>query len=235
MPKIFLNRQFYFNLSSKTWSHVFFWNTVYFRYAVLAIGLVGTAANALVLYALKRVINLLIINQNLMELFCCLLLVITVSVEINNTYLTGAIGHFLCTLFINCAATYSILRGSIINLVALTLERYLKVVHTFWSKKHMKRWMTHAVMAFAWIAGIALNAPVSFAVSRVEDGFCLFPFEIQFIYQHCIVVIFFFILLFIFVYSSYGRIVVVLRRQDACHGSNRASGTQQTRTGVAHK
>ena len=28
MPKIFLNGQFYFNLSSKTWSHVF-WNTVY--------------------------------------------------------------------------------------------------------------------------------------------------------------------------------------------------------------
>ena len=30
VPKIFLNGQFYFNLSSKTWSHVF-WNTVYIR------------------------------------------------------------------------------------------------------------------------------------------------------------------------------------------------------------
>ena len=28
VPKI-ANGQFYFNLSSKTWSHVFFWNTVY--------------------------------------------------------------------------------------------------------------------------------------------------------------------------------------------------------------
>jgi len=28
MPKIFVNGQFYFNLSSETWSHVF-WNTVY--------------------------------------------------------------------------------------------------------------------------------------------------------------------------------------------------------------
>ena len=49
----------------------------YFQYAVLAIGIFGTAANALVLYALiaenaraakKRIINLLIINQNLLEL-----------------------------------------------------------------------------------------------------------------------------------------------------------------------
>jgi len=48
----------------------------YFKYAVLAIGVVGTAANALVLYALiahnardakKRAINLLIINQNLLD------------------------------------------------------------------------------------------------------------------------------------------------------------------------
>ena len=48
----------------------------YFKYAVLAIGIVGTAANALVLYALiahnareakKRAINLLIINQNLLD------------------------------------------------------------------------------------------------------------------------------------------------------------------------
>jgi len=28
VPKIFVNGQFYFNLSSKMWSHVFFWNTV---------------------------------------------------------------------------------------------------------------------------------------------------------------------------------------------------------------
>ena len=69
----------------------------YFRYAVLAIGLVGTAANALVIYALiahhareikKRVINLLIINQNLMDLGCSLLLVISVSIGINDIYLT---------------------------------------------------------------------------------------------------------------------------------------------------
>jgi len=208
----------------------------YFRYAVLAIGLVGTAANALVIYALiahharetkKRVINLLIINQNFLDLVCCLLLVITVCVEINNTYLTGAFGYFICSLFMSYAATYSILSGSIINLVALTLERYLKVVHPFWSKKHLKRWMIHAVMAFAWIAGIALNAPVSFVVSRVEDGFCLFPFEFQFIYYElCIVVVFFFIPVFTFVYC-YWRIVVVLRRQMRVMAAHNVEGSSQ--------
>jgi len=63
----------------------------YFKYAVLAIGIFGTAANALVLYALiahfardakKRAINLLIINQNLLDLSCCLLLLMSISVQI---------------------------------------------------------------------------------------------------------------------------------------------------------
>jgi len=114
----------------------------------------------------------------------------------------------------------------LINLVALTLERYVKVVHPFWSKKHLKRWMIHTVMAFVWIAGIALNAPVSFVVSRVEDGFCLFPFEIQFIYEHCIVVMFFIIPLIVFVYS-YGRIIIVLRRQMRVMAAHNVEGSSQ--------
>ena len=65
----------------------------YFRYAVIAIGIFGTAANGLVLYALidhnarsvkKRVINLLIINQNLLDLLSCILLVICHSVAVSN-------------------------------------------------------------------------------------------------------------------------------------------------------
>jgi len=30
---------------------------------------------------------------------------------------------------------------NIINLMTVTVERYLKVVHPFWSKRHVKRWM----------------------------------------------------------------------------------------------
>jgi len=48
---------------------------------------------------------------------------------------------------------------SIINLMTVTVERYLKVVHPFWSKKHLKRWMIYAAMVFAWIAGILSIAP----------------------------------------------------------------------------
>ena len=32
----------------------------------------------------------------------------------------------------------------VINLMTITIERYLKVVHPFWSKRNLKRWMMYA-------------------------------------------------------------------------------------------
>jgi len=98
---------------------------LYFRYAIVAIGIFGVAANALVLYALiayhvretkKRQVNLLLIKQNVLDLTSCVLAVITFSIQVSNIYLTGALGYFLCTIFISANSTYCMLYASIINL-----------------------------------------------------------------------------------------------------------------------
>jgi len=210
----------------------------YFKYAVLAIGIFGTMANAMVLYALvihnareakKRAINLLIINQNVLDLCCCFSLLVSVSVQINNPSLKGAFGYFLCVFFFTDTATYSALYGSVINLVGVTAERYLKVVYPFWSKKHLKRWMIQAAMAFAWIAGIASNFPLSFVMARVEDGLCFSSFESPdsyWILGSCNLAIFFFCPLIIFIYC-YVRIVVVMRRQVRVMAGHNVEGSAQ--------
>jgi len=196
----------------------------FFKYLVLGVAIFGTAANGLTIYALcaynardakKRVINLLIINQNLLDIFCCILFVITISIQISNIYLMGALGYFLCTIFVNNTAVICTLYGSIINLVALTGERYLKVVHPFWSKKHLKLWVVYVAMAFAWIGGIICVVPVSFVTLQVKDGSCFVHFEShqsELIYHSSVVAIFFFLPPIVFVYC-YGRIVFVMRRQ----------------------
>jgi len=92
---------------------------------MLAIGVFGTAANVLVLYALveyhlrqtkKRAINLLMINQNLLDLTSCVLFIVTFSLRLSNIYLTGTLGYFLCTVLISENATNCTLVASIINL-----------------------------------------------------------------------------------------------------------------------
>ena len=202
--------------------------TTYFKYAVLAIGIIGTAANALVLHALinhnareakKRAINLLIINQNLLDLTCCIFLLISICVQIanadGNVGLTGTAGYFVCAIFMYETGTYCALYASIINLVFVTVERYLKVVHPFWSKKRLKRWMIYAAMVFAWAGGIASATPSPFITTRVDDGFCAANFDSEeqgWIYGSCNLFLTFLCPLAIFVYC-YGRMVVVMRRQ----------------------
>ena len=210
----------------------------YFKYAVIATGIFGTAANATVLYALiahyvrdakKRAINLLIINQNVLDFLSCLLLVISFCIEIGNIYVSGAFGYVLCVFFLNGTATQCVLYGSNINLVALTIERYLKVVHAIWSKKNLKRWMVYSAMAFAWIGGIASATPISFIMTHVESGFCIAYFESpvsDYIYGGCNLVFFCFFPLFIFIYC-YWRIVAVIRRQMRVMAGHNVEGSSQ--------
>ena len=210
----------------------------YFRYAVLAIGIFGTAANALVLYALiaenaraakKRIINLLIINQNLLDFSSCLLLTITFS--IGNKITTGPLAYFICTIFITESAMYSTLYGSVINLITLTIERYLKVVHPFWSKKNLKPWMIHAAMVFAWIVGILFVMPTAFTTTILVDGMCLSFYVWQspaasMAYSVAVCIMFFFIPLVTFIYC-YGRIVIVMRRQMRVMAGHNVEGSAQ--------
>ena len=211
----------------------------YFRYAVLAIAIVGTATNATVLYALvayhtreakKRAINLLIIHQNVIDLSSCILLVITYSVG-DKTDLTGALGYFICTIFITESVTYCSLYASVINLMSLTIERYLKVVYPFWSKKHIKRWMIYAAMIFAWVAGILVVMPVVFKTSFVQDGMCFSYFiwenpVARMMYGAFTNVVFFLLPMIIFIYC-YGHIVVVMRRQMRVMAAHNVEGSSQ--------
>ena len=86
----------------------------YSNYAVIIIGIVGMAANALVLYALivhraqeskKKGVQLLIINQNLLDFCCCVTVVICLSIRVSNIYLTGAVGYISCRIFISESAS----------------------------------------------------------------------------------------------------------------------------------
>jgi len=77
----------------------------YFQYVVVVIGIVGAAANALVLYAMvtskEHKKQLLIFNQNVFDLCSCLLLVITYAVNVCNIYLMGTLGYWLCMLILS--------------------------------------------------------------------------------------------------------------------------------------
>jgi len=205
----------------------------YFYMAVIIIGVVGTAANALILYALvaskqhKKLV--LIVNQNALDLFSCTFLVITYSVKLCNIVLSGWLGYWLCKLILSEIILWWGIVGSTINLATITIERYIKVVHN----SKLRNWMIYSAIAFAWIGSMIYMAILVFLTSAVINGVCYVyvfkdrsgPFILffwHFIFTYVIILLIFII--------CYGRILHVIRRQAKTMSSHNAAGTNTATT-----
>ena len=140
----------------------------YFQCAVLVVAVVGAAANGLVVYAMvaakQHTKRVLIFNQNALDLVNCLFLAVeysvklcdvylrgtagrwlclvaAYSVKLSGVYLSGTAGHWLCLTILSDAGNWATYVGSVINLSAISIERYLKIVHNAWAKKYLRNWM----------------------------------------------------------------------------------------------
>jgi len=149
---------------------------VYFEGAVMVIGFIGTAANALILYGLvaskEHKKHLLIFNQNALDLFTSIFLIICYAVRLCNIRLSGSLGYWLCKMLFSDVSIWSGMTGSTINLASITVERYLKVVHPVCSKKKLHNWMIYSAAAFAWIGSIIYNLALFFPTTEMIDGVC---------------------------------------------------------------
>jgi len=205
----------------------------YFHLAVIVIGVVGIAANALILYALvaskQRKKHALIVNQNALDLFSCIFLVVTYSVKLCNIVLSGWLGYWLCKLILTEVILWWGIVGSTINLATITIERYIKVVHN----SKLRNWMIYSAIAFAWIGSMIYMAILVFLTSAVINGVCYVyvfkdrsgPFILffwHFIFTYVIILLIFII--------CYGRILHVIRRQAKTMSSHNAAGTNTATT-----
>ena len=205
----------------------------YFHLAVVVIGVIGTAANALILYALvaskQHKKHVLIVNQNALDLFSCIFLIITYSVKLCSIRLIGWIGYWLCVLILTDNILWCGIVGSTINLATITIERYIKVVHN----TKVRNWIIYSAIAFAWIGSIVCNAVAVLLSSDLINGICyVFIFKNksdQIIYFFWHFASFYLIILLIFI-ICYGRILHVIRRQAKIMSSHNAASTSTATT-----
>jgi len=156
-----------------------------------------------------------------------------------NVYLSGTLGYYLCTLLISQSVVSLGFNGSLLNLAIIAIDRYLKVVHSTWSRK-MRPWMIHSAMAFSWLAASVYTLTHVFVSSAVVDGVCYaFAFyksddagkAFRFFYGS----FFYVVILAIFVFC-YGHILVAVRRQArvmAGHSSGAASAPGMAQTQIS--
>ena len=204
----------------------------YFQWALLVIGVVGTVTNALILYALvaskQHKKHVLIVNQNALDVFASFFTIIIYSLKLCNIRLTGSTGYLLCTLMLSEGPIYCGFIGSSINLAIVSIERYLKIVHHTWSKKHLRKWMIYSAAAFAWIGPIIYMFVLAFATTRVIDGVC-YPHTFWVNKMAAVAntifgfLSFYVIILLIFIFC-YWRILAVIRHQASVMAGHGASG-----------
>jgi len=210
----------------------------YFECAVVVIGVVGAAANGLIVYAMmaskQHTKQLFIFNQNVFDLCSCILLVITYTLKLCRIHLVGTLGFWLCVLLIGQGLLWCSINGSAMNLMSITVERYLKMVHPSLSKKLLRKWVIWLVVACTWIASMIYNMALVFSTSVVIDGVCypnvVWKSQVAWL-VHSIwyFISFFVVVVFIFTFC-YWCILVVVRRQASVMASHSAPGPSAVQT-----
>ena len=194
---------------------------VYFGCAVIVIGIVGTAANGFILYALvaskEHKKHLLIFNQNVLDFASCTFLVITYALKISNMNLKGLLGYYLCMMLHSEALVWFAVEGSVGNLVIISIERYVKVVHPIWSKNKLRNWMIYSSIALCWFFPFAYNVCIAFTTSAVVDSVChaltIWDDQVGKVVHAAIYVGWFYGFVLLICVVCYWRILVAIRRQ----------------------
>jgi len=119
----------------------------YYEIAVVFIGVIGTAANALILYAMvasrQHKKQMLIFNQNLLDLVSSIFLLITYGAKLCNFTLVGEAGYWACMWLLSENILWCPIIAAKLSLIFVTVERYLKVVHRTQSKKILRKWVIY--------------------------------------------------------------------------------------------
>jgi len=203
----------------------------YVQLAVVFIGIIGTAGNSLILYALfaskQHKKHLLIVNQNALDLFASFFLNVTYVVEMFNIRLSGELGHWLCVTLLSGNLIWVGTNGSMINLALITIDRYLMVVHPVFSRKWLRPWVIYSAVALAWFLAILYNTVYVLCSTEVIDGYCysyVIADQAANIVAIITYILFFYVIILVIFIFCYWHILLAIRRQARVMASHSAAG-----------
>jgi hypothetical protein len=121
----------------------------------------------------KKTMNVMLINQLAIDFYSSLMIIATYTVNLVDIYFSGTSGYLLCVMLSGQMLLWLGLCSSVVNLVVITLERYVKVVHSVWHKIHFKRWMAYFGCAFSWASGFLGTILPYLLTTYTYDGQCM--------------------------------------------------------------
>ncbi len=200
------------------------------------IGCIGVIGNLFVVIVIlqnttlrSKLANIYIVNQSLIDLLAAVMLIASTTITDNTVIYSGLAGQLYCKLWLTKVILWGLLVSSTYNLLSLTLERYLGVVHPTWHKINFSKRKAVGFLIGSWLIGLLYNiaymVPTSVIVGDQCHVYSRWPsntVRVSFGLLTCIIQ--FFIPLGVMI-VCYSRIVFVIRsKSKVSHSANVPSG-----------
>ena len=142
-----------------------------------AIGVVGNLLVVIVFMKYKKLFQNIkttfIVNQSVIDGIVSLLLITTTftSREIHDDVDGKWIGLY-CKLWLSQVLVWGLMTASTYNLMAISTERYVAIVHPMWHKVSFTKSMAIVIAVFIWIFGVAFEASIVIPTTAILRGVC---------------------------------------------------------------
>ena len=208
----------------------------------IVIGTIGILSNTFTIVVIlsypsmrKKLCNMLIINQSLVDFGGSLFLLASANVAVDKVGLYGISGYLYCIFWITKFPMWACFVGSSCNLVFITLERYFEVVHPFKHRVYFTKSRVILVLSLPWMLGLLYQSCFVLPTTKIESGRCIqfdFPSQIHMRVGLLSSVLFQFYIPLAIMIFCYARIIQTLRKVNiapAVTNSNQLSSAEVSR------
>jgi hypothetical protein len=153
-----------------------FFNVINILYIVVGLaGIVGNLFSCVIIICYQplrqRIPNYFIINQCVLDLTAGLILIMTMAMTMNDV--TGPSFVAYCYLINSRLVFTGTFSSSVYNIAALSVERYMSIVHPIRHKLWLTRRKVIGILIGVWIAGFTYRSAVTVSTTRVAGDQCL--------------------------------------------------------------
>ena len=147
----------------------------------IIVGSIGVVGNLLVVIVLikhkklfQHIKTTFLVNQSVIDGIVSLLLIMTtfVSPELHSD-VDGLSVELYCKLWLSQFPVWALMTASTYNLMAISSERYLAIVHPIWHKVYFTKMMADSVAVCIWLFGVSYVASIAIPTSGMLRGHCV--------------------------------------------------------------
>ena len=133
---------------------------IYMTVFKLVIGMTGVLGNLLVIVVILRYKKLFqqvksnVINQSFIDCLVSVVLIQTAFVRTTSVSYALQTSVLFCKLVLSQVLMWGLMSSSTLNLMAISIERYLAIVHPVWYKVRFSKTRANILVALTWVLGI---------------------------------------------------------------------------------